>query len=223
MLRGIVFGELWGIKEDVWVQLWSGTVGAIVSAGVAALVAVLVLTSSNAHQRKLAAEAARKQEKTAIRQLDEQYALAAQQLAEQRFEARRVREQAALAEIISTAESLVIFATQSSAAVRSHTPLVQTAMARWRIELGASPMEREVREWSRFLASTAHDLAFVAQRNDIGAQYDSWTALNDAVRQLTTVALDWPAAGDREKVQLREQLSEFRLQGEKEARDATSA
>lgn len=223
MLRGIVFGELWGIKEDVWIQLWSGTVGAIVSAGVAALVAVLVLTSSNAHQRKLAAEAARKQEETANRQLDEQYALAAQQLAEQRFEAKRVREQAALAEVISTAESLVIFATQSSEVVRSHTPVVQSAMARWRIELGVSPMEQEVRKWSSFLVITAHDLAFVARRDDMGAEYDSWKALNDAVRQLTTVALAWPAAGDREKVQLREQLSAFRLQGEKAARDATSA
>lgn len=52
----------WGIDREEWLVLWSGVLGAVISASVAATIAVLVLTRSNKHQR---AEAALARERAA--------------------------------------------------------------------------------------------------------------------------------------------------------------
>lgn len=184
MFRGIVFGDLWGIEEGVWVQLWSGAVGAIFSAAAAAAVAVMVLARSNAHQRKLASEA-----------LEHQKILGEQQLAEQKAEAARVREQAAIAEVIITAERFIPISRGSLNDVNDHLVVFQSAVARWRVELGVgSPLTDELLKWT-----TLH---FVAARNRAAArshgeneQADiAFGHLSKAVTSLSTLALGWARA-----------------------------
>lgn len=183
MLRGIVLGDLWGIEESVWVQLWSGTVGAIVSAGMAALVAVMVLTRSNTHQRKLAAEA-----------LAHQKALGEQQLAEQRAEAARVREQAAIAEVIIAAEQFMHVSRESTEELTRHLVVFQSAVARWRVELGpGSPLTGELMNWITVLFVAACDRHAIDpdDKEKTAAAFDT---LARAITSFSTLALGWAAA-----------------------------
>ena len=105
---------LWGIDRDAWISVWSGALGAIpaavLAAAVAAWVAVTVLNRSNLHQRQQADKAAREQRTIARRQaiaerlsaqraLREQRAQLQKQLTEQRVLAdRQLSEQRVLAE-----------------------------------------------------------------------------------------------------------------------------
>lgn len=199
MFRGILLGDLWGIQEGVWVQLWSGTVGAIVSAGVAALVAVLVLTRSNAHQQKLAAEGMARQKE-----------LAEHQLAEQREEAGRVRERAALSEVVFATEWLFVVIDAPTDEIDRHFPVLLAAMARWRIELGLGPMQQVVAKLSGLLMLVASDKA-AAERAGMGdAAAAAKQQLLEAVGELTAVALEWPGSNVEQRAALQVRLVEMR-------------
>lgn len=183
MYRGIVFGDFGGIQEGVWVQLWSGTIGAIVSAGVAALVAVMVLAGSNDHQRKLAEK----------------------QLAEQRAEAGLVRERAAIAEVMVACEGFLKASERSLAEVRNHLSLFQAAVARWRVELGNGEMQSELLRWNQvfFIAAGNHALAR-------GANREAFDILSKAISSFTFILLAWPEADATGRCRLRTHLTEER-------------
>lgn len=85
----------WGLDRDAWIGLWSGVIGSIVAAGVGALVALMVVTLSNRHQSALAERA-----------LLESRQQAKAQLEEQRREAGKAREVAAVADFVAAADKL---------------------------------------------------------------------------------------------------------------------
>ncbi|WP_341394049.1 hypothetical protein [Arthrobacter sp. G119Y2] len=115
MLRGIVLGDLWGITEGVWVQLWSGTAGALVSAGVAALVAVVVLRRSNRHQQALVEE----------------------QLEVQRNESALAREKAAMTDLIGITNKFISYGVGTDPdLIRGTTVSFTAASFRWALETG---------------------------------------------------------------------------------------
>lgn len=193
----------WGIDRAEWLLLWSGVLGAVVSAAVAALVATFVLVRSNKHQLKLSLEAA-----------ETQRAVALKQLTEQRSEAARSREQAALAEVIVAVEQLVAMSPRPNGEVRSYSMAFKAAMARWRIELASSVMEVELRRWSRILTRKALG---VSRAKESGNSENFRAALNGlevAASGLMSVVLAWPAADGAERAALQERLSALRLGGE---------
>ncbi|WP_440102441.1 hypothetical protein [Glutamicibacter mishrai] len=63
---------LWGLPPETWLELWSGAIGAFVSAIAAALVAWGVVSATNKHQSTLSDKALREQRKQARRSLQAQ-------------------------------------------------------------------------------------------------------------------------------------------------------
>lgn len=205
------FGD---ISRSEWVQLWSGVLGAVVSSGVAALVAVLVLTRSNKVQRKLAAEA-----------LAHQKAQGEAQLAEQRAEAARVREQAAIAEVIIATERFGIVSLEAMSDVRKHLPVFQAAAARWRVELGSGSMESELMTWTKILYEAACARVIERQGAEEGRGGDeqaAWDILRGAISSLGMVALTWSSEPDLSKREhLQDWLKEWRIENEEALRKLT--
>lgn len=187
MFRGIVLGEFWGIEEGVWVQLWSGAIGAVFSAAVAALVAALVLTHSNANQR----------------------ALAQRQMAEQRAEASRAREYAAAADVLASVEWLNVVSRRSPEAVSAQVSVLLAAIARWRVEMGKAPMERELREWSVVLIGAAEKTVAAAGLGDAERE-SAGEHMTDVAAEVINVALQWPSASAENRVLMQRHLAKVR-------------
>lgn len=185
-----------GIDRPEWFLLWSGILGAVVSAAVAALVATVVLALSNRHQIKLSEEAAEEQRKIVLMQLDEQ-----------RSEAARSREQTALAEVLIAVEGLTM-EMRSTEDVRAYVPTLNAAMARWRIELGGGAMEREVMRWPMLLRRLALKVVF---GKESGAGWaDEFARLGSAIEQLSSVVLAWQTADRERRAELHDKLRVFR-------------
>jgi hypothetical protein len=137
MFRGIVFGDFGGIDEGVWVQLWSGTIGAIVSAGVAAWVAVGVLRRSNRKQQELVEL----------------------QLKEQRKEAEQARRSAVLADLLAAATGFMGASKVDPDAVVTQRFLFQTHAYRWELEGRDSTYRMEIFKWGTVLYVPAFALS----------------------------------------------------------------
>jgi hypothetical protein len=97
---------LWGISAADWLELWSGTIGALVSAVAAALVAWLVVRATNKHQGEIAKAALKAQREDAATALIVQRELLQQELREQREESRRSERTQALARFVSGVREL---------------------------------------------------------------------------------------------------------------------
>lgn len=95
------------MSAEVWIQLWSGTMGAVFGAVFGAGTAVLVLFWSNKHQSKLSMAALEEQARLAKTQMEEQARLAQAQLVDQREERRETREIEALSELLQFISMLV--------------------------------------------------------------------------------------------------------------------
>lgn len=169
MVREIVLGDLWGIEEGVWVQLWSGTVGAIVSAGVAALVAILVLTRSSRTQ------------------LD----LVEKQLTEQRLEASRARARSATAEFVASVSDFRTAAIAGVDAVKNQSHEFVTAAYKWQLEMGTVDEILKLLAWDGTLVG----LALRVQSDPEGHSDEedrTWDAvLEEAISVLFAFGLSW--------------------------------
>ncbi|MFJ7748695.1 hypothetical protein ACIQXM_01915 [Arthrobacter sp. NPDC097144] len=129
MNREIVLGDLWGIQEGVWVQLWSGTVGAFLAAGVA----VFVLAWSNRHQQKL---------------MD-------RQITEQRREAALSRESAATAGLVDAANGFLIAADSGRDEIQAQVLAFRSASFRWQMELDDLNLVIDLIGWANVFSSIA--------------------------------------------------------------------
>lgn len=189
MFRGIVFGDLWGIKEDVWVQLWSGTVGAMVSAGVAALVAIFVLRRSNKHQQLLIE----------------------QQIATQRAAEVRSREKSAMAEILSATHGFLRAMNEGEDAIAFQSAEFMTNVFRWSLEAADGNQSADsrasttLRTFGNLLSDTASGTRKVVERDGWdGANRSPWGALfADTARAVTDFGMNWYSSESNSKAALR--------------------
>lgn len=192
------------ISRDEWVQLWAGLLGAvpaaILSAVVAALVAMFVLDRSNKNQQELAAEAVMVQRK-----------LAAEQLREQRTEALRAREQAAIAEVIIAAEDFLEVTRWTQEDLLHRVRELKLAIARWRAELGVGKMQHEMLSWPPVLRQTAFALSASAH-GDADTRKEVLSLLVNGIATITTAALAWQRSDAEERVLICEELAEERLE-----------
>lgn len=224
----------WGIDRPEWFLLWSGILGSVISAGVAALVAASVLVRSNRHQRELADEAATTQRDLARRQsaeqrrraqealeeqraqqqqqLDEQRRIAERQLAEQKKEASLAREQVAIAEVIIATEDFMEIKTDSDEAAAQQFRTLSVALARWRAELGVDDMQVELLLWTRLFGRVSDLLRTeMAAGREEGARAAVAT-LSEAMSNVTAAALGWQGADSLVRGKICEHLSERRTE-----------
>ena len=169
--------------------MWAGLLGAIpaavLSAAVAAWVAVTVLNRSNAHQTRLATE----------------------QLQEQREEAVRVRERAALAEVVFAIEGLYAATLGSRDETTRHFSLLLAAMARWRIELGEGETQIELVRYAGMLLKLA---SMKKDSDNTPRENETNDDLLKAISTLSLVALKWPHADVSQRIALQMDLTELR-------------
>lgn len=194
-----------GLDRDVWISMWAGSLGAIpaavISAFVAARVAVTVLNRSTVHQQRLASE----------------------QLAEQRGEASRTRERAALADVIFAVEAVLMAAVNSPGGIDDRIAVVQSAMARWRIEVGLSPMQSEIMNWSVLLVVATEDCIKQKRRGGTEEAEAAVSRLREVAAQITVVALAWPDSDADERKDLWERLTMVRGDLARDLPEATIA
>lgn len=178
-------------SDEIWLlQLWSGTIGAAISAVAAAAVAILVVRLSSRHQSRLADL----------------------QLKEQRDEATRQRTIFAIADMLAAVNE---FRTTARADVtdiwavhhRSHS-----AALRWYVEDRAAGTEAVA--WAHHLLELAS--AVHSAQQDIGGSH-TWQLAIDSVEWLTartealTVrAVAWPHASQPEREAILAELRSIR-------------
>ena len=161
---------LWGIDRDAWIQLWAGLLGAIpaavLSAAVAAWVAVRVLERSNRHQKELAG----------------------QQLAEQRNEAGEVRRKVVMADLLGTTSGFTIAAEDGTSAVQAQVVLFETNAHRWSFEVGGRDHLMELLAWNELLWEPAYHLA--AFQGVPGTTRHEWSLfLNETIGAFASIAM----------------------------------
>lgn len=213
------------IGRSEWIQLWAGLLGAIpaavISAAVAAGVAVTILGRTNEHQQLLSDQARKEQRDTAARQMDaqlklaekqliEQRELSEQQLAEQRGEAGRVRERAAIAEVVIANEGFAKASEGSFAEVRSQLAIMQSAAALWRIELGNGDMQEELLLWPHLLFVAAGNRSIARKKGDADEENAAWSILNDAIASFSPILIAWSGVDETARYMLRLRLREER-------------
>lgn len=162
---------LWGIDRDEWVQLWSGGLSAVLSAAVAAIVAIVVLTRSSRHQQSLVE-----------RQLDEQ-----------RTEAALTREKAAMADLMAAATRFISFDERYKHA--SVTELISAYIAatyRWALEADERDRTGKLVRCVKILGpcSFAESATGTASNSPVTAA--EWGEIvSEIVGALSVFGLDW--------------------------------
>lgn len=174
----IVCGDALWISCGSWLSLWSGATGAFVGAVLAAGVALLVVWLTNKHQSKLSAAS-----------LDAQKTSLEVQLAEQRHEASKARELAAIADLVAATHNMWWTVDDprglSGLVAKSHA-----AAIRWRLEgtLGDSRIvENCVLSISR--AVGVHSIATRSSKSTAALIEPKVLALVDT---LGSFATSWP-------------------------------
>lgn len=162
-------------------QIWSGVIGAGVTAAVSIYVAILVVGRTNAHQSALAEKS-----------LEVQRAGMQEQLDLQRKESARLRMMEIRADVISAASHMVEAARRGSDAIGEAALLFDRAVTRWRIEAIDDRLTDELQHWPSFLRILALQHSTVVRRGDPAARNVSFAKLNDAVSMLSVVALRLP-------------------------------
>lgn len=169
MFRGILLGDLWGIEEDVWVQLWSGAIGAIPAALLAAWVAVSVLRRSNRYQQELVER----------------------QLAVQRQEAALSREKAATADVVAVANGFLSVLDEGPDAVQRQALAFRAACFRWQIEIEDLDLILDLVLWANVLADAAngHLIEKVTPGSTIENEWRK--ALTASISSIFAFSLGW--------------------------------
>lgn len=215
------------ISRSEWIELWAGVLGAIpasvISAAVAAGVAVTILGRTNEHQQMLSAKATKEQRDTAFRQMDVQQNLAVEQLAEQRKlserqlaeqkkEASLAREQLAIAEVLISTEAFVEVPSRSREWVEQQLRALRTAVARWRAELGDGEMQFELFQWTTLFTSASLWLVSALDSSGDERVKGARAILSDAMSVLGSAVLTWQAADPAERQAIRWRLTARRLE-----------
>lgn len=171
---------LWGLDRDAWISIWSGTLGAIpaavLAAGAAAWVAVMVLSRSNKHQQDLVE----------------------QQLSAQRTSVALEREMSAMAEVLAAASKFTYLPYDASRAdAMEQIAGFRAAVYRWALETQEMKFLGELERSSQILA--------VGTLRAIGLPTDSsWylicvSTVQRMVDGLTEFGLEWYATEPRDR------------------------
>lgn len=165
-----------GIDRPEWIELWAGLLGAIpaaiISAAVAAWVAVTVLSRSTKHQTDLAKD----------------------QLAAQRSEAGDIRRKAVMADLLGVASGFTLAAEESPAAVQAQSVQFETATYRWLFEVDNDEHRDELFGWLELLWEPAWHLAMIADAPE--DTRNEWSLfLNGAIGVFTGIGIAL-ASGD---------------------------
>lgn len=165
-------------SDEMWLlYLFSGTFAGVISGGVAALVAMLVLRKTSKHQTDLAKAEAVLQDDRAVAQLKAQRAGLEQQLKEQREglerqlqeqreAAQREREIAVIADLMASTAELSARYDGGSEVIYELKLRIDAAGARWGIELDKHPMGYEIAQWGYTLGVGAFLAAKEAERDE---------------------------------------------------------
>lgn len=170
-------------------QIWSGVIGAGVSAGVSVVVALLVVTRTNAHQSTLAETARKLQRERDDEALEIQRAGMQERLDEQRQEADRLRMMDIRADVISAAAHMVEVASVDLQAVEAAAPHLGKALTRWRVETEDAALVEELSYWPAHIRLLAMEHVIARHESEPAARVATFDNLNDAVSLLTVVAL----------------------------------
>jgi hypothetical protein len=207
-----------GMDQEMWLlQLWSGTIGAALSAVLAALVAVGVVLSSNKVQRGIAAEALaentrQSEEQTSIirEQLEEQrkqgeaqLASVREQLYEQRKEASKAREYAAIADLVGLTAVGRDIQREEDFFIEYEQKLLAAA-ARWQLELApAEAMRTEIGKWAPFLTNLArgsHGAGLTIDPGTLEVDPNSdMERRQDLVKNFASLLVEWPRATTKDE------------------------
>jgi hypothetical protein len=194
---------LW-MNGDTWGLLWSGILGAAVSGGVAAGVAMIVLRRTSAHQTKLAQEEAVRQESRAVTALQEQRE---GQLQEQRDEARKAREMAAIADVVAASGAMTTGFTSGVDGVNKLKSDMMTAIVRWKMELRDYGMEGAITNWDYTLGQAAQYAAWEIQGSVPKSGIEK--AFLTCVPLFHAALMDWVKAEEFERPCIIDSLNEM--------------
>ena len=172
---------LWGIDRPEWLVLWSGVLGAVISASVAATIAVLVLQRSNRHQQLLVE----------------------QQQAMQRAEAALSRERLATADIMSAVGGFRTAAEASLDAIQEQGLAFHAAAFRWHIEVDGVDLVTALLPWSNVMSNAANR-QYVAKTKGDRETAKAWSdLLLEATARMLSFALVWHREPDTREVELK--------------------
>lgn len=200
-------------SDEIWLlQLWSGAIGSFVGAVIGGLVALIVVSLANRHQKRLseaamdlqkrlAREALAEQREQSRIALEEQRESLQTQLRENRAEASKTREIAALADLIPSLGSLTLTAMDMHDPSKL-APLVgqlQAASARWWMEIDKGPIRFELFRFTMLL----HDLAERTVIEQSPAERSEWLGkLARAAGVFRDGIINWPKASSDERLQI---------------------
>lgn len=214
----------WGLSEAWWMQIWSGVIGAAITAGISIFVAIIVVKRTNSHQsilsnralaeqRKGDAEALEEQRARDAAALDVQRAALQEQLEQQRAETARLRMMDVRADIVADANHVLDSALQNMDAVDRAIPPLSRSITRWRIESTDKELVDELMHWPRFVGWLARDYR---QKTDLKnvpltEQNAAFHCLNKAVSLLGVVGIHVPAEDQHLKKGLHAVLRQMRI------------
>lgn len=188
----ITCGDALWISCGTWLVVWNGLIGALIAAVLAAGVAMLVVLLSTNHQTKLAKAERRAQQNAAIKELKQQSDSLKLQLAEQRAEASKARETAAIADMLAAIAQLDSNCIEGETADLEKTHLAfESAMIRWEMELDHEAMAEEIQNW-HFLTRKLVAMARWESDWDQGTTFRD--ALSTATHGLADALKRWPKA-----------------------------
>lgn len=184
-------------SDETWLlYMWSGVFASAVGGAVAAGVAMYVLRKTNKHQADLA--------KTQLRQ--QKIALDLQ-LQEQRKEATKVREIAAIADLLAVVTDLHLAQRETPESFMIAVGRLHSAGIRWRIDLEHEGMDRAFRDWMETYARAA----LVGSKREWPKYQDGIEgAFYSARKSLNRCLVKWPNASPHEQDSLASQLAEHR-------------
>lgn len=183
--------------------LWSGIIGSVVAAVLGALVALGIVMITNRHQSDLATQARREAAAQADRQLEAQEKglreqLQAQerglreQLEEQKRESSRVREIAAIADLLGATRSLVRILREGTEPAEMPIARLESACFRWQVETGDALLREELPGASHHAAMLALDVVYRPSEAATERFLTFLATLQDS-------AEGWPQADDDER------------------------
>lgn len=176
----ILCGDALGVSCGTWIEVWSGTIGALFSAVLAAIVALAVVARTNKKQGAIS--------KTALEA--------------QAAEAARVRVYAAASDLVAGVDLGVLRYRQADAADDSFIAM-RSAVARLELDLGQIAFTNELRQWPRFISSLQKDARVyrihATERQDFDDNSPAESVLRRASATLNQGVVRWLQAADEDK------------------------
>lgn len=160
----------WGIDRNEWLVLWSGVLGASISASVAATIAVLVLVRSNRHQQELVER----------------------QLVEHRREASISREKTAVADVVETANGFLAAAESGLDDIQSQTLAFRSASFRWQMEIDDLNLVLDLIQWANVLGDAAQGRYLAERVPEQKEEFNEWSGvLTESISTVFAFGLTW--------------------------------